>query len=90
MYAIRSYYVLGMQSELRDSSYLYVNPSFGKTFKVVGRDISAKVGYGYKQFKAGNDNMSNVHDLLFTVDTTFSFGDFYVKPALGAAWTNIV
>ena len=82
-------YFMGLQSDLRDFSYLYVNPTLEKSIKVLNKEVSFKVGYGYKQFKEGNDHMSNVHDLLFTVGTSFTVGPVYLKPGIGVAWTNI-
>ncbi|MBU1240567.1 hypothetical protein KKF84_18985 [Myxococcota bacterium] len=84
-------YFFGIQSDafIRDTSYLYINPMASKTVKISKQAVNVKVGYGYKQFKAGNDQMSNVHDVIVAVDTSFAFGSFYVKPGLSAAWTNI-
>ena len=84
-------YFFGVQSTaaIRDASYLYVNPSLTRTFTVKGRDLEIKLGYGYKQFTGGNDGMSNTHDVTFAAHLTLPFGDFFVKPGVGAAWTNL-
>ena len=44
-------------------SYLYVNPSVGKSFELVEHiGLELLLGYGIKAFKEGNAGRSNVHD----------------------------
>ncbi len=86
-------YFLGLQDEpgIRGISYLYINPTVGKSFALgsrVGLDVSA--GYGFKLFKEGNDGMSNIHDILLGAGVPISLNDtFALSPGVSVAWTNI-
>lgn len=80
----------GVQDALSASRYVYLTPTVGKSFALsskVGLGLSA--GVGYKLFTgAGADE--NTLDLAFTAAVPIAVGSgFYVKPAIGGAWTNL-
>lgn len=86
-------YFLGLQDEpgIRGISYLYINPTVGKSFELgsrVGLDVSA--GYGFKLFKEGNDGAGNVHDVLLEIGVPISLNEsFALSPKVSSSWTNI-
>lgn len=86
-------YFFGVQDEpaVRGISYLYVNPSVGKSFELhslVALDVA--LSYGFKLFKEGNEDMSNVHDITLNVGAPVELdGTFYVVPSVNMAWTNV-
>jgi hypothetical protein len=84
-------YFYGVQQEpgIRDGSYMYFNPSLGKTLKILQQPIDFKMGYGFKLFKEGNSNRANIHDFQLTAATAFNFGEWYVKPGVGISWTDM-
>ncbi|MBN2723266.1 MAG: hypothetical protein JXR95_04250 [Deltaproteobacteria bacterium] len=87
--SIGFYYLLGTQEYIRDAGYLYINPSVSKHFKMGKKPVNLTLGYGYKHYSDGNEGMSNVHDLLLTVDTFIQLPLIYIRPGIGVAWTNI-
>ena len=82
-------YFAGLQEEIRDASYFYINPMVGKNFEfgeVVGLEIS--LGYGYKVWK-DDSIVNNTHDVTFRAALPISLpSDFYVTPAINVARTN--
>jgi hypothetical protein len=84
-------YFWGLQNEpgIRDGSYVYINPSIGKTLKLAGKPVNLKLGYGYKIFDEGNTGRNNIHDIQFTVTTAFKVKDWYIKPGAGISWTDM-
>lgn len=82
-------YFAGLQEEIRDASYFYINPVLGKSFEfgeVVGLEFS--LGYGYKIWKSDNI-VDNTHDITFRTALPISLpNNFYVTPAINVARTN--
>jgi len=85
-------YVIGVQEEIRDFSYLYLNPRLGKTFALGTRvQLALALGYGFKLWKPGNDGASNVHDVAIDISLPIAVaGPLYVTPSIHTGWTNLV
>jgi uncharacterized protein (TIGR02001 family) len=83
-------YLGGLQIELEDSNYLYLNPTFSRHFDLhekVGLDFY--FGYGYKVFK-DKDTVDNKHDIRFTVALPLDIAyGLYLIPSFNAGWTNL-
>lgn len=84
-------YLAGVQDVIRDSSYLYIQPSIGKSFPlhpIVSLDLAAS--FGVKIWESSSASTDNTYDVLVTLGVPISVvGPLTVRPALGAAWTNI-
>jgi hypothetical protein len=90
--SLKASYMLGLQGEIRDFSYLYVNPRIGKTFAFGARvKLSVGLGYGFKRWQEGNDGAGNVHDVAVDVALPIDIASgLYVTPSVHAGWTNLV
>lgn len=85
-------YFAGLQKELQDYSYLYFNPTIGKSIQLNDRvGASLGFGFGYKAFNVGADKISdNMFDLSFDCTLPMSFeGGLSLTPGLHIAWTNM-
>ncbi len=85
-------YFAGLQEEVRDFSYLYINPSVSKGVElnsVLGTSIG--LGFGYKIFKSGADELAdNMFDLSLDWDLSIQVTDiFSFSPGVHLAWTNL-
>jgi len=91
--SVSALYLFGLQDvpAVRGISYLYLNPSIGKSVELLDKlSLEAKLSYGYKLFLQGNEGASNAHDVLFAWRLPFAVKkDFYITPSIGVAWTNI-
>jgi hypothetical protein len=91
---LTAYYFAGLQDQpgIWGFSYLYLNPTVGKSFEIdphVGVDVA--LGYGFKLFNEGIEDRSNVHDITITGAWPIHPGGpgAYVTPGVGLAWTNV-
>ncbi|MCP4602585.1 MAG: hypothetical protein GY847_19070 [Proteobacteria bacterium] len=85
-------YFAGLQEEVRDASYFYINPSVSKGIELNSiLETSIGIGFGYKIFKNGADEMSdNMFDLNLNWDLSIQVTDiFSLSPGVHLAWTNL-
>lgn len=84
-------YYLGIQSGVRDYSYLYVNPRIGRAFDIAPMfGIFTGAGFGYKLFKDHSNVKSNVFDIVVNLEFPIRPSKhFDITPALHYGWTNI-
>jgi hypothetical protein len=89
--SLRVSYIVGLQEEIRDFSYLYVNPRIGRTFALGERvQLALGLGYGFKFWKPGNDGAVNVHDVAIDLALPIAVaGPLYVTPSVHTGWTNL-
>lgn len=82
-------YYRGLQDATAPASFLYINPSIGKTFPV-GRDIglALDLSAGYKIFTDDPPNKDHAFDLGLTVSAAIPFSDMYITPQLHAAYVT--
>ncbi len=83
-------YFHGVQDELSAYRYLYLSPTVGKSFELTRHvGLGLALGLGYKQFTEVAAT-ENTLDLSMTAALPIAFDNgFYVKPAIGGAWTNL-
>jgi len=84
-------YYRGLQDVTNPASFIYVNPSIGKTLPIAG-DVSLALGLvgGYKIFTNLPDGKKadGSVDLTFNAGATFPFSDMYVTPGVHAAFLS--
>jgi hypothetical protein len=83
-------YYRGLQDATKSYSFVYLNPSVGKTLPLSG-DISLALGLsgGYKVFT--NDpatDQDKAFDLTFNAGLTLPFSDLYITPGVHAAFVT--
>jgi hypothetical protein len=84
-------YYRGLQDATNPNSFIYINPSVGKTLPIAG-DVSLALGLvgGYKIFTNlpdGKDADGSV-DLTFNAGATFPVSDMYVTPGVHASFLS--
>ncbi|MCP4601412.1 MAG: hypothetical protein GY847_12955 [Proteobacteria bacterium] len=85
-------YFAGLQEAVQDFSYFYINPSVSKGVELSSAlETSIGLGFGYKIFKSGADEMaSNMFDLSLDWDLSIQVTDiFSLSPGVHLAWTNL-
>jgi hypothetical protein len=84
-------YYRGLQEGTKPASFVYINPSVGKTLPVSG-DIALALGLsgGYKVYTNLADGAPKDYalDLTANVGATFPFSDMYVTPGIHAAFVT--
>jgi hypothetical protein len=77
----------GLQDAIRPSTYLYLNPTVGRSFQLADAvSLDAGAGYGFKLQRATD----NVHDVAVNLGLTFvPAARLDVTPGVHWAWTDI-
>jgi len=83
-------YFLGLQEVIEPASFLYINPSVGKTFFPFDSDIGVAVSAsaGYKVFTNDPPNEDRQFDLGLNLSAAIPFENTYVTPQLHAAYVT--
>lgn len=91
--ALKASYYAGIQNELEAFRYVYVNPTVGKTLALSSKvGLGLALGVGYKAFASDYAAASNGNrtDVALGVALPIALSEqFYVKPAVNAAWTDL-
>ena len=84
-------YFRGLQEEIKDYSYTYLNTSVAKSLPLTKTvSFESALSVGYKYFDNQDVNVDKEYDSLLTLATPISYGNNgYIKPQIGVAWTNI-
>jgi hypothetical protein len=79
-----------LQTVTEPASFLYINPSIGKTFFPMGADIGVALGLsaGYKVFTNDPPTEDRAFDLALNVSAAIPFSDTYITPQLHAAYVT--
>jgi len=83
-------YYRGLQEATQPYSFVYINPSVGKTLPISG-DISLALGLsaGYKAYtNADGGPKDRPFDITANVGATFPFSDLYITPGVHAAFVT--
>ena len=86
-------YYRGLQDATKVASFVYINPSVGKTLPLSG-DVSLALGLsgGYKAYTdlpaEVSDDPDYAFDLTLNAGVTLPFSDMYVTPQLHAAYVT--
>jgi hypothetical protein len=84
-------YYRGLQEQVQPASFVYINPSVGKTLPISG-DISLALGLsaGYKLYTNVPDGgaKDRPFDLTANIGATFPFSDMYITPGVHAAFVT--
>jgi hypothetical protein len=84
-------YYRGLQDATNPASFIYINPSIGKTLPIAG-DVSLALGLvgGYKIFTNLPDGAKadGTVDLTFNAGATFPVSNVYVTPGVHAAFLS--
>lgn len=83
-------YFRGLQEVTEPASFLYINPSIGKTFFPLGADvgIALSLSGGYKVFTNDPPSEDRALDLALNVSAAIPFSDTYITPQLHAAYVT--
>ena len=82
-------YYRGLQDVTEPASFLYINPSLGKTFRI-DDDFGLAVGLsgGYKVFTNDAPNEDRQLDLALNLSVAIPFSNTYITPQLHAAYVT--
>jgi hypothetical protein len=82
-------YYRGLQSVTEPASFLYINPSIGKTFPL-NSELALALGLsgGYKIFTNDPPIEDRVLDLALNLSVAIPFEDTYITPQLHAAYAT--
>src|SRR5262249_21128022 len=79
----------GLQAATDPASFVYINPSIGKTFPLSGDiGLALALSGGYKIFTDDPPTKDRALDLGLTVSAAIPFSDVYVTPQLHAAYVT--
>jgi len=84
-------YYVGLEEAIRDSTYVYFNPTVSKEFTFEG-DITLEIlsGFGYKLYHKRSLMKDNVYDIFASSVLEIRLSKkVYLKPHLDIAWTNL-
>lgn len=83
------YYRYGIPGAMDGDRYLYLNPTIGKSFSLLGiLRLGIEAGYGYKVFNDRAKFKDNVHDVSGRLYLSASLFGISVRPFLAVGWTN--
>jgi hypothetical protein len=82
-------YYRGLQAATEPASFVYINPSIGKTFGI-SEDFGLAVGLsgGYKVFTNDPPSEDRAFDLALNISAAIPFDDAYITPQLHAAYVT--
>jgi hypothetical protein len=82
-------YYRGLQEPIQQNSFLYINPSIGKTFPLSGDlALALAVSAGYKVFTDDPPAEDRQFDLALNLSMAIPFSDVYITPQLHAAYAT--
>jgi hypothetical protein len=83
-------YYRGLEEPLDQASFLYINPSIGKTFFPFDSDVGLALGLsaGYKAFTNDPPVEDRAFDLALNLSVAIPFDDMYITPQLHAAYVT--
>lgn len=82
-------YYRGLQSVTEPASFLYINPSIGKTFPLSpDLGLALSLSGGYKVFTNDPPAEDRALDLALNVSVAIPFDDTYITPQLHAAYAT--
>lgn len=89
--ALKLSYLAGLQDALKNTRYLYINPTLSRGFRLSATvSVELAAGLGYKVYNDPDAiEEGNFWDIQFTAALPVQLGRFYVKPSLGVAWTDL-
>lgn len=82
-------YYRGLQSATEPNSFVYINPSIGKTFDLDDNlGLALALSGGYKAYTEDPAVEDRVLDLALNASIAFPFGDTYVTPQIHLAYVT--
>jgi hypothetical protein len=82
-------YYRGLQTVTEPASFLYINPSIGKTFPLSDDlGLALSLSGGYKVFTNDPPAEDRALDLALNVSMAIPFSDTYITPQLHAAYAT--